>query len=871
MAMKRPVVFLMLALILGEILAVAKVHVAVYAVCVPVFLVQRIITKKWNLFFVVIFLFCFLGYAITENQLEKPEYLHSFSEQNVTVTGTYKKSAKTAYGYQYYMENVSVVLQSTDEIIELEQILIYSDKEPEFKVGNTIEVKGKMQQFNTARNYGNFDSKEYYKSLGIYVNIKENRSCVVNENYYYFQNKMQILRKSIKSIFEELCNENNEGVFSVCDEDKSTIFQAIIIGDKSDLPEEIKAMYQVSGISHLLAISGLHISTIGICIFKVFRKRFKFPISCSVSMIVVLGFVFMSGAGISSVRACGMFMFYIFSQMLGRKYDMLNSISFVVIITCLANPFILFDSAFQMSFGAIFAIVLVNPVLSDFLGVKDKKKIVKQEIKKKKYMSEKIKIMFKNLMLDITKSLIVSISINLILLPILTYNYFEISCYSIILNIIVIPLMSPVLIAAIIAVVIVLWLPLIVPMGITMTLARVVIMPGCIILELYERLCNFFSHLPGNTLITGKPLEVNIFVYYIVLTVGLFGIHKYLKVRKKKEENREKDIPKNGKIIEVEDRNTVIKKCVAKGVKIASIIVYAIFLLSVIIYRDDGRMRVVVNDVGQGDGILIRKGDFVVMVDGGSTDVKNVGEYRLVPTMKAQGIAEIDYLIITHADEDHINGVMELLENKMPNRINIENLLLPTAIIKDEKFEEIVCAATKSGIKVQYIKKGDYIKCEELLIKCLHPDEGFKPDARNNYSTVLELEYGDFSMLLTGDISAGEERHILPEKERGVLTEERYVLPEGEGQIYDETKKKYTVLKVAHHGSKNSTTADFLEEVCPYFSVISCGVDNSYGHPHAELLQRLKMSGTATIRTDLNGQITFSTDGKELNVDTFLE
>lgn len=440
--MKRPVVIVMLALILGELFAVAGVHILIFGIFVPMFLVHRIITKKWRLFLVVIFLFCFIGYCITEKELDTFTYVTLLSEENVTVVGNYKKSAKTMYGYQYTMESVQIYspVQGKSKVIPLGQILVSTTEKHDFKVGNQIIVQGKLQLFDSARNEGNFDARQYYKSLGIYANIKEESVSVENQNYDWFQNRMQGVRESFRNIFGTLCNDENQGIFTICDAEKRGIFQAVVIGDKSELTEEVKDLYQVNGVAHLLAISGLHISTIGIFVFTLLRRRFRFVVSGSISMLVVLGFVWMSGEGISSVRACGMFLFYLFSQMVGRKYDMLNAISFVTIAVCLKNPLILQNSAFQMSFGAIYAIVFLYPALCEFLKIPKKKNVPWKKIRKNKYMKQKIQCVFATIYSVLTHSLVLSVSVNMFLIPVLAWNYYEIGtifmrfeyrCYSI--------------------------------------------------------------------------------------------------------------------------------------------------------------------------------------------------------------------------------------------------------------------------------------------------------------------------------------------------------------------------------------------------------------------------------------------------------
>lgn len=854
MAMKRPAVVAMLALILGEFLAVIGGHIYIFALYVPLIAMQKITVKKAYALLTVIFLSAFLGFCMTKQEMEMSECVYSFQEEDVSVEGNYRSYEETSNGYRFYLEKVEI----REKRIFLKKIIVYTEEKPDFKIGNRLRVAGRLCQFEVAPNYGNFDARRYYRSLGIYINVKEKKTEILQEGHSKFRTGMQELREQLGVIFDELCKDANKGIYKICDSKKSGIFKAVILGEKSDLDGEIKEMYQLNGIAHILAISGLHISSIGIAIYKLFRKRFKFVLSGSVSMFVVLGFVFMSGAGISSVRAAWMFFFYLFSQMLGRKYDMLNALGFAVILLCLDNPFVLLNASFQMSFGAMLGILFINPIISDFLGISQKKKVLREEITKKKYVEEKIRIMIRNAILGIFQSMIFSISINLVLLPVMAWNFFEISGYSIILNIIVIPLMAVVLGCALLGAGLAFLAGKAAAMSVSFgtiiigdvwavtNISRPVILPACGVLELYEILCRGFSKLPGNIYVTGKPQIVQIILYYGFLILALSGMKCVINRRKQAQKEKEEGISVEGRRIEIPSRNKVIKEVTLKLIKYILAAGFVSGLIFIISPHEHGNLTVMFNDVGQGDGIVIQKKDFVIMVDGGSSDVKNLKEYRLEPLLKARGIKKVNYAIITHADKDHISGITELLKDGATDRIIIENLLLPVAIIKDDGFETLMEAADNGITQVSYIGRGDYIENEGVKVRCLHPFQDFETKERNAYSTVLDVRYKAFTMLLTGDISTEEEGYLL--------------------EALGNEKNTYTILKVAHHGSKFSTTEVFLDKIRPKFSVISCGENNSYGHPSEELVKRLENIKSKIWRTDLSGQIAVETDGEEMVV-----
>lgn len=273
------------------------------------------------------------------------------------------------------------------------------------------------------------------------------------------------------------------------------------------------------------------------------------------------------------------------------------------------------------------------------------------------------------------------------------------------------------------------------------------------------------------------------------------------------------------------------------------IFIFAGVLIFIISSQYTKGLEVIFNDVGQGDCIILKNKSFVFMVDGGSTDVAGLNRKRLEPLLKARGIIEIDMVVVTHTDMDHISGIMSMLESDKADKIKIKVLALPYTMIKDENYNRLVYAAKESNTELMLIKQGDVISNNELRITCLHPPYEYRAFEKNAYSTVLDIKYGKLSMLLTGDITENEEKLLL-----------------------EHIDTCYTVLKVPHHGSKYSSSNIFLQRIRPKISIISCGEDNSYGHPHEEVMQRLKAVDSSILRTDILGQIVVKTDGKVMKI-----
>ena len=254
----------------------------------------------------------------------------------------------------------------------------------------------------------------------------------------------------------------------------------------------------------------------------------------------------------------------------------------------------------------------------------------------------------------------------------------------------------------------------------------------------------------------------------------------------------------------------------------AALLGMAVFVLG-FRWGEDGKLMTTILDVGQGDGIFIKGPDGgTYLIDGGSSDVKKIGQYRIEPFLKSQGVSRLDYVIVTHGDSDHMNGIEELIDRKKIG-VTIDTLVLPVQEVWGEEFVALSERAKKEGIRVVVIAPGQEIMEEELTLTCLQPSEAEEGlETGNETSMVMAVSYGEYDMLLTGDVEG-----------------------KGEEELTDLLKHKYKncsweVLKVAHHGSKNSSSKEFLDGVTPRYAIISAGQKNRYGHPHQETIARLE-------------------------------
>lgn len=791
---KRPVFWILLAFVLGEVIAVFDLNIAVPCIVLAIIVIRKIIIKAYEDMgaFVVIFFTLITGFMLMSNEITTRNHIYDLKENTVIVQGKIYKIENTAFGTNIYLKGVEV--ENGEKSVSVKRIFVNTEKIPNVKIGNIIKVRGKLRQFEEAANKGNFDSRKYYLSLGFYGKIEAGTIEVINSDYSGIRQGLYELRMEIIERLEKLCSDNN-GIFSIIN-NKNGIIGAIILGDKTDIDSDIKELYSVSGIAHILAISGLHISFIGMAIYRLLRRRFRFLFSAAVSIPVVLSFGIMSGFGISTIRAIIMFILKIIGEVLGRKYDAITAISLAGLVLLVQNPFVVCNSGFQMSFGAIIAIVLILPIVEEILNTDNK----------------------------IIKVLSANFTISLVMNPILAWNYYELPTFSFLLNIVVVPLMSVVIVSSIAG---------IFCSCIMFGFGKVVIFPGCGILELYTFLCNIINKSSVASIVVGQPKVTIIIVYYAILLVVLFGL-KNIRTKYTRAE-KERNIIKKETGLVLEKKAKKERRIKGQNVKLRLACIVGFLLLNCLIYYipNPGFYITFIN-VGQGDGILIHGDNGTkVMVDGGSTSEKQVAKNCIVPYLKAEGIGTIDYSIITHTDKDHISGIMEILENNNSNRIRIKNLVMPDINMKDDTYNELIEKAKLKKINVLYIKKGAALSLGKTKIKCIYPETTTTASDKNDYCTVLSVKNKTSKILLTGDISK-----------------------EIEEKIKDDIEENYTVLKVAHHGSNYSSSEKFLKKVNPKYSIISVGKNNSYGHPGNETMERLRKQGGVIYRTDEKGGIT---------------
>ena len=764
--------------------------------------------------------------GVEETQPSALEKVVSYGEKQVELAGTVYRIEEKKKVTAVFLKDSTVSV--ADQMLNESELLVYiskneTEQSTEIKIGNRAAVSGEAEIFETARNPGNFDQKTYYLRQGIHVLVWAEQFRILSRD-----------TNPVRQFLSEVRGRWNELLVRHLGDYYGGTMSAILLGEKSGLDARMKTMYQKCGISHLLAISGLHMTFLGMGIYNLLRKAgCGFVISGLAGGILLILYSLMIGAGVSSLRALIMFMVRIGAEITGRDYDLLTSLFLSAAILCFRQPLYLTDAGFQLSYGAILGIALFSPVFSEMFGcaqVSDRKRrLERKKTGRILWMQSKGLTAF----LWILNGLSTSLAVNVFLLGPLLWFYFEVPPYSVFLNLIVIPVM-PVAMGAGVA-------------GSALSLmsdaaggAVLQICGG--VLRSYDQVCTWAGMLPCNRFVAGKPDAPWIVVYYLVLA-GLWILFKYIAGKREQEEEKRK----SGNKISNKSR----KPCRLPG---CAILFFAAGMALVCRggFRLPDEAQITVLDVGQGDGIHIRHDSLNCLIDGGSSDVSSVGTYRLEPYFLSRGVDALDYVFVTHGDDDHISGVREMLENQTFG-VKIRNLVMPPLEYQDEKLIGLAQTAVKNGTRVTVMDPGDKITtgaAEEekgMVLTCIGPESGLEVEPGNETSLVLDMSFGEFDMLFTGDVEGSGEESLISS---GLL-------------------RDYDILKAAHHGSKNSGTEEFLQITAPEYAVISAGKDNRYGHPHAESLQRLSDAGGTVYSTQDNGAVMIRSDGVTMTISGF--
>lgn len=714
------------------------------------------------------------------------------------------------YKYVYIIRAIN-----DDRIIDNKKFILNikknkNDKETSLlQYGNVIEFKGSYEKPNKQRNYGGYDYSLYLKTQEIYGSIeienykllsKDNGNKIYKKIYEFKISVKKILRKHLKKDQAELCI-------------------GLVIGDRTGLSEEVQEDFKNANLTHMLAVSGSHFTYIILTVSYINKGIKRKKLGQVIMIIVIILFMYLTGNTASVVRSGIMAILTIIASLLYKKVDIWTSIGVAIIIQLTQNPYIIYDLGFLLSYGGVVGIILFNKdILNilEYLNIKNKRIVVK-DISYKKAPNRYIKKLIKY----IKETISVTVSANIIIIPIMIFNFNTLSCTFIISNLLAGPLLGIIVIFAFLTIFLSFILKnLLIPLFSILN----------IMLSLLIKIADISSSLPLSKIYLPTPN-----IYFISFLYLNIFILKY--IREKYRNEKQKYSLKNLKL--------------KKYLIITMIIILGINYIYPVIKSKKQNLEINFIDVGQGDATLIRVNNKSILVDGGGSLYENgfdVGEKTIVPYLLDRGIITLDYIIVSHFDADHSQGLNYVLEC-----INVKNIIISKLGQESKEYDTFINLAIKQKSKIFYVKKGDLLRIGKAVIEILYPNnEIINENIKNNNSMVFKLTWNNISMLFTGDIEKIAEEKILTMYKNNIK------------------KLEAKILKIAHHGSKTSSTYNFLKAVNPQIALIGVGKDNKFGHPNNEIIKRLEYFNCRIYRTDESGEIAIKVNKNNISIKTMI-
>jgi len=558
----------------------------------------------------------------------------------------------------------------------------------------------------------------------------------------------------------------------------AAIVSAVLIGDRSGLPDEVRARLQAAGTYHVIAISGGNIA-----ILTALLLASLVPIGLAgrraalATLILLLAYAEVVTAGPSVWRATLVAIVYLLARLLDHRSAPWQTMAVAGGVLAVFEPLDVRNAGFILTFGATAA--LLHVVRHTPPGSRPVAWLV--------------------------TSIVTSAAVETVLLPVMAATFSRVTAAGLVLNVIAVPAMAVVQIAGLIVV--------------CANAIDSIASPAAWLAHLGSsaivRSARFVDVVPWLSFRVPAPSVLVIAAYYFGLVLLAFM---------------------RGSRARLAGLICLLSAALAitTGARFAS---------------DAPGLRLTMVDVGQGDAMALQvPGHHAVMIDSGGSPFGggsfDIGTRVVEPALWARGMTSLDVLLLTHGDPDHIGGATPLVEDFNPRSV-WQGIPVTRAL----PLQALLARAAASGVAVEERRQGEELHVGAARILVLHPPppDWERQRVRNDDSVVLEVLYGDVALLLTGDIGSDIERQVLPR-----------LIP-----------ARTRILKVAHHGSRTSTSQALLDVWRPQIALISCGRGNPFGHPAPDVIARLEGIGAQIYRTDRDGEVTVDTDGQHVVVRTF--
>ena len=819
----RPIIWLSISMIVGILAGEAYpghgLWVLVLAAVTLVFLVVYL-TREMLVLLLPLFLFSSIGYLSIQ-----PWVAPRFPDHHVrrlvdletcNISGTIlEEPVHIRNRTRFIMETVSIRQGgiSVPACGRL-RVTVSNDLIP-LSRGDSISFFSRIRSIRNFNNPGGFDYERHMAYQNIWA-----RSYVAAE---------KISVQSREDAFERISffDDHRARVSGMIDaqaldagengHDVKAISKALLIGDRKEISSALREKFNRAGVGHLLAISGLHIGIVATVTFAIFRwvAAWFWPIlwtgwtrrtAAILTFLPVLAYGFLAGMSPSTQRAVIMVSVFLLTLLFDRDQDLINSLCIAGMLILIINPPSLFSISFQLSFTAVLVIVcglsLMRPILKKSEGLKST-------------------LIAKGLVF-----MAVTLFATVGTAPLVMAYFNQVSIIGLVVNTVAIPLVGFI----------------VVPLGLSAVFlqvfstgaASVCLQLSHWVLEKAIRVIDFFSGLPVAVLETFTPSLVEISLFYLVL----LGVFSWFSAGQQEKKSK---------------RPAVLRRGIACGVIVFAAVGGALdagYWLHHRFWHND--LRIMIFDVGQGSAALLElpRGRNLMIDGGGFSDntVFDTGKSIIAPYLLRNKIKTIHTLFLSHPNSDHLNGLIYMAEH-----FNVKKVITNNETSSSKGYQLFVDTLDKHGIDApRYRALERSTAFEGVRIEILYPAEDFLERAswekwrnKNNNSLVLKVSYGQHAFLFPGDIMAMGEKTLVAAAGKNL---------------------KSTVLVSPHHGSGSSSTALLIEQVHPQIVVVSCGFMNRFHFPDKKVLKRYESLGCRTLRTDLHGAVSISTDGRKMKV-----
>lgn len=683
---------------------------------------------------ITIMLFAVIANLVINFQNKNYENTYKDNEKVKCVAVVISQAKEKQYSYVYKIK----VLNSN----KLFYLNVNKKMEKQLEYGDKVKIDAIFQEPSESRNYGGFSYKDYLKTVKIYGTLKAENVTVLEKNQGIFL--IQIINKVSARI--------KKNIDSIMPEKEAEMLKGLLLGDISGIDDGIQEEFKISNLSHILAVSGMQVNYIIFAVEWVCSKIVGKRNSKILTIVILILYMAITGFSPSIVRATIMGIILILSTIVYKKNDFWNTLAFSLLLILIYNPFLIQNVGLVLSYLGTIGIVVFNKTIflfADTIRIKNKKWRYKINLKSKRL--KKIK-----------QNIAVTLSAQLAVFPYMIFSFNLFGTYFLITNLLAGLVIEPITIIGIIAV----------------AISFISIKFSDFFSYVVQFLVNTLmlvakiSNLPFSKIYFSTPKIITVIVIYVSLIlfnyIGRIYVTKELSTTQKRVKN----------II------ALLKYYYRKYKKKIYVVILTILIVGTLIKFIPKNLEINFVDVGQGDCTFIRTpyGKSII-IDGGGSNIAsdfNGGKSTLLPYVLDRGYTKIDFVVISHMDNDHIGNLFTILEE-----LKVKQVIISKQGEESENYKRLLEIIGRKKIKLIIVKAGDNIKFERnLYFQILWPQElQIQENILNNNSVVAKLVYGKFKVLFTGDIEKIAEEKILTKYNSEVL--------------------KSDILKIAHHRFKN--------------------------------------------------------------------